>query len=234
MSITRATSSVLATDAALNNLNAGASITFTKPLTTANFTIGIGATTTFNSTSYSYGTGAAAAHRTALGLGSAATTESNSYATSSHSHGNITNAGAIGSTADLVVTTTTGGVLTTLSRNSIDSRSSFPNADVAAANTGASPNTLVRRDSNGGASFTSVNSDNFFANEGNFYFNREVMNGNDIEIASILLTCDIPPNNEMITITFPAVSGNVALTSNVAQALDSSKKFAVAMAIALG
>jgi hypothetical protein len=46
----------------------------------------------------------------------------------SHTHGNITNAGAIGSTSDLVVTTTTAGVLTTSSRSGIDSRTTFPPA----------------------------------------------------------------------------------------------------------
>lgn len=44
----------------------------------------------------------------------------------SHTHGNITNAGAIGSTTNLVVTTTTAGLLTTSSRSGIDSRTSFP------------------------------------------------------------------------------------------------------------
>ena len=37
-----------------------------------------------------------------------------SYAASTHTHGNITNAGAIGTTANLMVKTTTSGVLTTL------------------------------------------------------------------------------------------------------------------------
>jgi hypothetical protein len=44
----------------------------------------------------------------------------------SHSHGNITNAGAIGSTTNLVVVTGASGVLTTASRDSIDSRTAFP------------------------------------------------------------------------------------------------------------
>ncbi len=47
------------------------------------------------------------------GLGSAAYTASGDYATSSHTHGNITNAGAIGSTANRVIVTTTAGALTT-------------------------------------------------------------------------------------------------------------------------
>jgi hypothetical protein len=42
-----------------------------------------------------------------------------------HTHGNITNVGAIGSTADEVVVTGTNGVLTTSSRSGIDSRSTF-------------------------------------------------------------------------------------------------------------
>jgi len=46
----------------------------------------------------------------------------------SHTHGNITNAGAIGSTTDQVVVTGTSGVLTTASRSGIDSRSTFPAA----------------------------------------------------------------------------------------------------------
>jgi len=39
-------------------------------------------------------------------------TDSNSYSLSNHAHGNITNAGAIGTTANLVIGTTTSGVLT--------------------------------------------------------------------------------------------------------------------------
>ena len=41
------------------------------------------------------------------------TVDPNTYAASSHTHGNITNAGAIGATANLPVITTTSGVLTT-------------------------------------------------------------------------------------------------------------------------
>jgi hypothetical protein len=48
------------------------------------------------------------------GLGTAAYTASTDYASSSHTHGNITNAGKIGTTANLIVKTTTDGVLTTL------------------------------------------------------------------------------------------------------------------------
>jgi hypothetical protein len=48
-----------------------------------------------------------------------------SFALSTHVHGNITNAGAIGSTADLVVVTGASGVLTTQSRSGIDSRTEF-------------------------------------------------------------------------------------------------------------
>jgi hypothetical protein len=46
-------------------------------------------------------------------------------AASVHTHGNITNLGAIGITADQVVVTGTNGVLTTQSRSGIDSRSTF-------------------------------------------------------------------------------------------------------------
>jgi len=55
----------------------------------------------------------AAAQRTTLGLGSAATEASTAFAAASHTHGNITNAGAIGGTANLPIITTTSGVLTT-------------------------------------------------------------------------------------------------------------------------
>lgn len=43
------------------------------------------------------------------GLGSAAYTKSTDYATSSHTHGNISNDGKVGTTADLPLKTTTGG-----------------------------------------------------------------------------------------------------------------------------
>jgi len=43
-----------------------------------------------------------------------------------HAHGNITDDGKIGATSNLVVITTTNGVLTTLSRSGVDSRTSFP------------------------------------------------------------------------------------------------------------
>jgi hypothetical protein len=43
-----------------------------------------------------------------------------------HAHGSITNDGKIGSTSGLVVTTTTGGVLTTSNRSGIDTRTTFP------------------------------------------------------------------------------------------------------------
>lgn len=69
---------------------------------------------------------------------------------SSHTHGNISNGGAIGTTADLVVVTGTSGVLTTQSRSGIDSRTTFPNDDVTAATAEFSNNTIVKRDANGG------------------------------------------------------------------------------------
>lgn len=52
------------------------------------------------------------------GLGTAAYTSSGNYATSAHTHGNITSVGAIGTTSDLMVKTSTSGVLTTLASGS--------------------------------------------------------------------------------------------------------------------
>ena len=57
---------------------------------------------------------APATARTSLGLGTAATSNTGDFAAASHTHGNITNAGAIGSTAGLVVKTGTSGEVTTL------------------------------------------------------------------------------------------------------------------------
>jgi hypothetical protein len=98
---------------------------------------------------FAYESPAAATHRTALGLGTAATANSSAFAAASHTHGNISNGGAIGTTADLAVVTGTGGALTVASRSGIDSRSSFPNADVTAATSAATPNTIVKRSSSG-------------------------------------------------------------------------------------
>lgn len=56
------------------------------------------------------------------------------FAAGSHAHGNITNAGAIGSTSDLVVVTGASGVLTTQSRSGIDSRTEFTPASHAHGN----------------------------------------------------------------------------------------------------
>lgn len=46
-------------------------------------------------------------------LGTAAASSTTDFAAASHTHGNITNAGAIGSTSGQIVVTTTSGVLTT-------------------------------------------------------------------------------------------------------------------------
>jgi hypothetical protein len=73
----------------------------------------------------------------------------------SHTHGSITNDGRIGITGDLVVVTGTGGALTVASRSGIDSRASFPNADVTAATSAAVANTLVRRGDDGEVTFGS-------------------------------------------------------------------------------
>jgi hypothetical protein len=50
----------------------------------------------------------------------------NAKAALSHTHGNISNTGTIGSTADQVLVTTTGGTITTATRSGIDSRTAFP------------------------------------------------------------------------------------------------------------
>jgi hypothetical protein len=80
-----------------------------------------------------------------------------------HTHGNISNGGAIGTTADLAVVTGTGGALTVTSRSGIDSRTSFPNADVTAATSAAIGNTLVRRDTDGSAVFTEISGSEIYA-----------------------------------------------------------------------
>lgn len=48
------------------------------------------------------------------------------FTPTAHTHGPISDEGAIGSTADLAVITTTDGVLTTRSRSGIDTRTAFP------------------------------------------------------------------------------------------------------------
>ena len=53
----------------------------------------------------------AAAQRTSLGLGTAATSASGDFAAASHSHGNITNAGLVGTTSGLPLKTGTGGIV---------------------------------------------------------------------------------------------------------------------------
>jgi hypothetical protein len=119
-----------------------------------------------NGTIFTYGAGSASAHRTALGLGTAATANSSAFAAASHTHGNISNGGAIGTTADLAVVTGTGGALTVTSRSGIDSRASFPNADVTAATSAAIGSTLVRRGTDGSAVFTEISGSEIYA--GNF------------------------------------------------------------------
>lgn len=60
---------------------------------------------------------------------------------------------AVGTTANQVAITGSSGFLTTASRSGIDTRTSFPNTDVASATNFLSPNTIVRRGSAGAASF---------------------------------------------------------------------------------
>ena len=50
------------------------------------------------------------------------------YTPTAHPHGNISNDGKIGTTANLVVITTTSGLLTTANRSGIDSRATYPPA----------------------------------------------------------------------------------------------------------
>jgi hypothetical protein len=78
------------------------------------------------------------------------------FSADNHTHGNITNAGAIGTTADLVAVTGTSGVLTVASRSGIDSRTSFPNSDVTAATSNPTAGTIVRRSATGSVSLSSI------------------------------------------------------------------------------
>jgi len=81
-------------------------------------------------------------------------------AASSHSHGNVTNAGAIGSTSGQIVVTTTGGVLTTaatISAGSVSGLATVATSGSAADLTGTIaaarlPSTTVSAGSYGGAS----------------------------------------------------------------------------------
>ena len=136
-----------------------------------------------------------------------------------HTHGNITNAGAIGTTTGLVVVTTTGGVLTTQSRSGIDSRTSFPNSTVSAATSANFGGTLVLRGSGGEANFGVVGVSDLSAS-GNvsvsggvnassvgvnfdFLINRLLPNAS---VATMTLTTSITANR---TIAFPDADGIV-------------------------
>jgi hypothetical protein len=121
-----------------------------------------------NATNFSYGSGSASAHRTALGLGTAATANSSAFATATHAHGNISNSGAIGTTANLAVVTSTDGILTTQTRSGIDSRTSFPNDAVTSATSDATANSIVRRDSSAGADFVQISANTVNADNANF------------------------------------------------------------------
>jgi len=93
------------------------------------------------------------------------------------------------------------------------------------------PDKIVRRNGSGGIYVSNI------YGSGNLSFNREITvnNGDEEEtvIASVTLTC-VTPGEDGNTITFPAQTGTVALTSEVTQSLVNAKNFAVAMAIALG
>ena len=94
-------------------------VTITAPATSATLTIANGKTLTVNNTLTFSGTDSSTLNIGTGGtLGTAAYTASTAYATSGHTHGNITNAGAIGSTSGLMVITGASGVLTTLAAGS--------------------------------------------------------------------------------------------------------------------
>jgi len=80
---------------------------------------------------------AAPSYTTSLAWGSI-TDKPSTFTPSSHTHGNITNAGAIGSTAGMVVITTTSGVLTTADATGIDDRNTFPIATPGTLNASTS------------------------------------------------------------------------------------------------
>jgi len=101
----------------------------------------------------------------------------------------------------------------------------------------ASANTkIVKRNSSGDIFANTIFGTNI-TGSGNLSFNREitVYNGAEVETAtaSVTLTC-VTPGIDGNTITFPAQTGTVALTSEVTQSLENAKKFAMVMAIALG
>jgi len=106
----------------------------------------------------------AAAQRTTLGLGTAATSNTGDFAAASHSHGNLTSAGAIGSTAGLPVVTTTSGAVTTLALGSANQvlkvNSGGTAVEFGAAGgvtSGSVDNAVLRADGTGGS--TSQSSD---------------------------------------------------------------------------
>jgi hypothetical protein len=83
-------------------------------------------------------------------------------------------------------------------------------ADITDATSASVASKLVRRDANGAIEVNSLGID-----EGNLNFLRTIMIGNDDEEASLTLTCDTLTDNNGYTITLPAQTGTVALTSNL-------------------
>jgi hypothetical protein len=67
-------------------------------------------------------------------LGTAASASSTDFAAASHAHGNITNAGAIGSTSGQIVVTTTAGVLTTAATIASSAVTGLPTAGTGSTN----------------------------------------------------------------------------------------------------
>jgi hypothetical protein len=175
---------------------------------------------TFNATTYNYGTGAVAAHRTALGLGPNETASFNAINIGSATNtGNYIFSRTIQDyNGDDPVTYNPTIVLTPeVVNNSNTTTITLParNGTVILSDE-VSPvsanNKIVKRDGSGGI---------FAANiygSGNLSFNREItfFNGDEVEtaIASVTLTC-VTPGIDGNTITLPAQTGTVALTSNI-------------------
>jgi hypothetical protein len=67
-------------------------------------------------------------------LGTAAAAATSDFAAASHAHGNITNAGAIGSTSGQIVVTTTSGVLTTAASIASSQVTGLPTAGTGSSN----------------------------------------------------------------------------------------------------
>lgn len=103
------------------------------------------------------------------------------------------------------------GFVSSLSRSGIDTRTSFPNADVTAATSAGTANTLVRRSANGGASF----SDGVYVGTTGIGATGTAIYGNGVTFTgsfkSVLL--DAPSGNH--TNSLPSSGGTLALASQI-------------------